>query len=125
MVAISVVYQVLVRQRLLFLQPTVRSMVQTIPPSWLIKHSSVREGDAQVLWDLLNSNTWNCCPERGKNWLDFNCDAMDIDWNEVPVNGVKWHMKIPNIFVEEVGIKERHVKLGSFIRAYKRLRIAS
>ncbi len=50
---------------------------------------------------------------------------MDIYWNEVPINGVNWYMKIPNIFVEEVGIKERHVKRGSLLRAYQILRIFS
>ncbi len=57
--------------------------------------------------------------------LAFNCNAMDIDWNEVPTNGLNWYMKIPNIFVEEVGIKERDVTLGSMLRAYQRLRISS
>ncbi len=79
----------------------------------------------QILWNLLNSDAGNSSPDRGKHWLAFNCDAMDIDWNEVPINGRNWYMKIPNIFVEEVGIKERDVTLGSMLCAYQRLRISS
>ncbi len=43
MIAISAVYEALVRERVLFLEPAARSMVQTIPPSWLVKDSSVQK----------------------------------------------------------------------------------
>ncbi len=45
MIAVTVVYQALVRQRFIFLEPSVRAMVRSIPPIWLVKGSSVDEGD--------------------------------------------------------------------------------
>ncbi len=49
MIAISVVHQAWERQLLFSAAPAVRAMVQTIPPSWLFKDSSVREEDVQIL----------------------------------------------------------------------------
>ncbi len=56
MIALSVVYEALVRHRLLFFEPEVRSMVQSVPPSWLVKDSSILEEDIQILWNILNSD---------------------------------------------------------------------
>ncbi len=49
MIAISVVYQALMRlQRPITFEPALRSMVRTIPPSWLVRDSSVPEEDVQI-----------------------------------------------------------------------------
>ncbi len=37
MIAVTVVYQGLVRQRFIFLESSVRAMVRSIPPIWLVK----------------------------------------------------------------------------------------
>ncbi len=49
---------------------------------------------------------------------------MDIDWNEAPINGVKWYMKIPDIFLKEAGITDKDITLGNLVRMCQRLRIA-
>ncbi len=124
MIAISAVYQALMQQLLSFFQSPVRSMVQTTPPSWLVKNSSVCEEDAQIFGIVL-SGVWNSYTHRGKHWIAFNYSAMDIHRNESPTNGVNWYMKIRHIFVEGVGIEKSHGTLGSLLRPYKRLRISS
>ncbi len=63
---ISVVYQALVRQRMLFLEPAVRSMVETIPLSWLVKDLSLRNEDVQILRILLHSDALSSFPDRAK-----------------------------------------------------------
>ncbi len=79
MIAATVVYQALVRQRFIFLEPSVRAMVRSIPPIWLVKGSSVDEGDVKKLWNLLDSDAWYACPERGSRWLA----SMAILWTSI------------------------------------------
>ncbi len=50
---------------------------------------------------------------------------MDIDWKDVSINGINWYMKIPNIFVEEVDIKDRRVTLGILRGVHLKLRVLS
>ncbi len=54
--------------------------------------------------------------------LPFNGDNMDIDRNEAPINGVKWYTKIPHIFLQEAGISDKDLTLGTLVRMCERLR---
>ncbi len=49
MVAISVVYQALVWEHLLFLSPPLRGLMTSIPPDWLVQYSRVSECNVHKL----------------------------------------------------------------------------
>ncbi len=94
LVAISVVFQALTGQCFLFQESTVQSMVKSIPLCQIVKDSSQRVDDVQILWNPFDSESWISCSERGNHGLVFHCNAMDIALNEVTLTGVNWYQKI-------------------------------
>ncbi len=102
MVAISVAYQALVRQRLLFLRPNLRGLVTSILPDCFEQDSSVAECNVHKLWDMLDSDVWRACPHMKNRRLAFNSENMHVDLKEVPVNGVGLYLQNSKMFLNNV-----------------------